>query len=147
MSVEIAAIGASMGQHGVGASAASAAVSAQPVQAGYGVSLTDLGRFEQALGSAQTRSAGSTPRLEVQAADGPSKAAQALMRPFEHINLEASAIADSAKLAQVAGKDLSPGEMVMLTVRCQEFSFHAQLLSNMANRMSDGVQQLFRQQS
>ena len=42
---------------------------------------------------------------------------------------------------------MSPGEMVMLTVRCQEFMFHCQLTSNIANRTSDGLQQLFRQQS
>lgn len=132
MSFEIAAVSAALGP----SAGAGAAASAPAVQAGHGVSPIDLGRFEQAMGSAQAR-----------AADGPSQAAQALMQPFEHINREASSIAAQARQAQAAGKDLSPGEMVMLTVRCQEFSFHAQLLSNMANRMSDGVQQLFRQQS
>ena len=135
MSIEIAAVSATLGPS-AGAAAAASAPAVQAGQAGYGVSLTDLGRFEQAMGSVQAR-----------AADGPSQAAQALMQPFEHINREASSIAAQARQAQAAGKDLSPGEMVMLTVRCQEFSFHAQLLSNMANRMSDGVQQLFRQQS
>jgi hypothetical protein len=37
--------------------------------------------------------------------------------------------------------------MVMLTVRCQEFLFHSQLTANVANRTSDGLQQLFRQQA
>jgi hypothetical protein len=36
--------------------------------------------------------------------------------------------------------------MVMLSMRCQEFMFHCQLTSNIANRTSDGLQQLFRQQ-
>jgi hypothetical protein len=36
--------------------------------------------------------------------------------------------------------------MIMLSVRCQEFMFHCQLTSNVANRTSDGLQQLFRQQ-
>ena len=132
MSIEIAAVSATMGP----SAGAGAAATAPAVHSGPGVSLTDVGRFEQAMGGAQAR-----------AAQGPSKAAQALMQPFEHINREASSIAAQARQAQAAGRDLSPGEMVMLTVRCQEFSFHAQLLSNMANRMSDGVQQLFRQQS
>ena len=42
---------------------------------------------------------------------------------------------------------MTPGEMVMLTVRAQEFLFHSQLTANIANRTSDGLQQLFRQQA
>jgi hypothetical protein len=42
---------------------------------------------------------------------------------------------------------MTPGDMMMLTVRCQEFMFHCQLTSNIANRTSDGLQQLFRQQA
>jgi hypothetical protein len=37
--------------------------------------------------------------------------------------------------------------MVMLTVKCHEFLFHSQLTANVANRASDGLQQLFRQQT
>lgn len=44
-------------------------------------------------------------------------------------------------------KEMSPGDMLSLTVRCHEFLFHCQLTSNVANRSSEGVQQLFRQQS
>ncbi|MGY6555252.1 MAG: hypothetical protein ACXIUM_12115 [Wenzhouxiangella sp.] len=44
-------------------------------------------------------------------------------------------------------QDMSPSDMLMLTVRCHEFLFHSQLTANAANRTSDGVQQLFRQQS
>jgi len=42
---------------------------------------------------------------------------------------------------------MTPGEMVMLSVKCHEFMFHCQLTSNAANRTSDGLQQLFRQQA
>jgi hypothetical protein len=42
---------------------------------------------------------------------------------------------------------MSPSMMVNLSVRAQEFMFHCQLTSNIANRASDGVAQLFRQQS
>jgi hypothetical protein len=37
--------------------------------------------------------------------------------------------------------------MVMLTVKSHEFLFHSQLTANVANRTSDGLQQLFRQQA
>jgi len=34
-----------------------------------------------------------------------------------------------------------------MTMQCHQFLFQSQLTSNVANRTSDGVQQLFRQQS
>jgi hypothetical protein len=110
------------------------------LQAGYGVSFTDLGRFEQALQASQTR-------LEAQPVQELSQAVQAMAKPLEYVNNEAAALAEHARGAMAAGNSLTPGEMVMLSVRCQEFMFHCQLTSNVANRASDGLQQLFRQQS
>jgi|OpeIllAssembly_1097287.scaffolds.fasta_scaffold94533_3 hypothetical protein len=121
-------------------SAAGVAAPSAQVQVGYGVSLTDIGGFQQALAGAQTR-------LEVQPAAATSEAAQQLMKPFEHINSEASQLSMEATAAKNAGRDMSPSEVVMLTVRCQEFMFHCQLTSNIANRTADGLQQLFRQQA
>lgn len=134
MTFEIAAAVSALAQ-----GAASGGASA-PVQAGYGVSLTDLGGFQDALAKVGAR-------LEAQPIQAPGQAAQQLMRPFEHINTEAAQLSADAKASQAAGREMSPSEMVMLTVRCQEFMFHCQLTSNIANRTSDGLQQLFRQQS
>lgn len=117
-----------------------AAAAAPQVQVGYGVSMTDIGGFEQALAGAQMR-------LEVRPAAAGSEAAQQLMKPFEHINSEASRLSVDASVAKNEGRDMSPSEVVMLTVRCQEFMFHCQLTSNIANRTADGLQQLFRQQA
>lgn len=110
------------------------------VQLGWGASLTDLGAFENAV-------AGVLQRIEARRTQAPSAAAQALFRPLEHINAEASQLHVDAREAAAAGRELTPGELVNLTVRCQEFMFHCQLTSNIANRTSDGLQQLFRQQS
>ena len=119
---------------------ASSVGSAGPVQAGYGVSLSDFGGFQQGLANASAR-------LEAHPVGAPSEAAKMLVTPFEHINTEAAKLSADAKLAQSSGNGLSPGDMVMLTARCQEFSFHCTLMSNIANRTSDGLQQMFRQQS
>jgi hypothetical protein len=126
MSFEIAATAAIGPASGAGA----------PVQVGYGVSLTDIGGFQQAL-----------TRLEAQPANAGNAVAKQLMTPFEHINNEAAKISTQANAAQAAGRDMSPSEVVQLTMRCQEFMFHCQLTSNIANRTSDGLQQLFRQQA
>lgn len=137
MTMEIAAA-AAVGAPG--AAGAAAGHGASPAQAGYGVSLTDFSGFQQSL-------AGAAQRLEARPVGAPTEAAKVLMKPFEHLNGEAARISADAKVAQAAGPEMSPGEMVMLTVRCQEFMFHCQLTSNIANRTSDGLQQLFRQQS
>ena len=109
-------------------------------QAGYNLSLGDLNHFEQAL----ARAGG---HLEAQPVRAPSAAAEAMLRPLDHINGEAARLSNDAQLAQAAGREMSPSEVVTLTVRCQEFMFHCQLTSNSANRTADGLQQLFRQQS
>ena len=132
MTIEIAAVAA--GHAGAAGSAGAAA--AAPAQVGYGVSLSDLSGFHSALA-----------RVEAQPLNQPSLAAQQLMRPFEHINAEAARLSADAKVAQASGAAMSPGEVVMLTVRSTEFMFHCQLTSNIANRTSDGLQQLFRQQA
>jgi hypothetical protein len=126
-----------------------AASSAAPstVHAGYGVSLTDVAAFEQSIARAQA--AGTPGGVTVQAApvQAPGQAMQALFKPLEHINVEASNLSAQASAAVNEGRSLTPGEMVMLTVKCHEFMFHCQLTANVANRTSDGLQQLFRQQA
>jgi hypothetical protein len=117
-----------------------AAAAGAPVQVGYGVSLGDFAGFESAMARVGAR-------LEARPVSQPSQAAQQLMRPFEHINGQATQLAQDASVARAAGQEMTPGEIVNLTVRCQEFMFQCQLTSNIANRTSDGLAQLFRQQS
>lgn len=76
-----------------------------------------------------------------------SDGALAAVKPLDYINNEAAEIYDYAKTAVESGNDLTPSEVVMLTARSHEFMFHCQLTANVANRTSDGIQQLFRQQS
>jgi hypothetical protein len=148
MSMEIAALAAGAGSAGaagatgaVGMSGASAPVGGSPpVQAGYGLALGDFSGFQGALARVGTR-------LEARPVQATTEAARQLMRPFDHINTEATQLAATAEQAQASGVPMSPSEVVQLTVRCQQFMFHCQLTSNIANRTSDGLQQLFRQQS
>ncbi len=133
----------------VEAGAAALAMPQQSIQMGYGASLTDAAQFHQALHAAGTGSASGSGSGAPHAADGADAIAPAmkgLMGALEHVNGEASSLGKTASALQAKGMALTPGEMVMLTVRCQEFAFHCQLTSNIANRTSDGLQQLFRQQ-
>jgi len=135
MSMEIAAAASAVMQ----GSSAAGAVGGQ-VQAGYGVSLTDFNGFQQSMASASAR-------LEAQPVNQTPEAVKLVFKPFDHINSEAAQLQESGKVAQAAGKDLTPGDMVMLTARCQEFAFHCQLMASVANKTSDGLSQMFRQQS
>jgi hypothetical protein len=65
---------------------------------------------------------------------------------LDQVNVQARSVSDYAASAEASGGQLTPGEIVQLTMKCQEFMFQCQLTSNIANRSSDGVQQLFRQQ-
>lgn len=126
--------------------AASAAVApptqVDTVQAGPGAGIGDVTSFQGAL-SAAARTGASA----IGGPDSLSPAIKAMFTQLEKVNGEARSVADYAAQAQASGMEMTPAEVVQLTMRCHEFMFHCQLSSNIANRTSDGLQQLFRQQS
>ncbi len=133
------------------ASAAAALAPPDPsLQAGYGASLGASSpsasiQFSDAMHAAQAGSSASGV-APTGGMDALQPAMKGMMATLEHVNGEATQLAQIANAAKAKGASLTPGEMVMMTVRCQEFMFHCQLTSNIANRTSDGLQQLFRQQ-
>ena len=76
-----------------------------------------------------------------------SEGFRAVLSTLNALNGRVDQLGTTSQTATAAGGDMSSGDMLMLTVRCHEFLFHCELTSNVANRTSDGVQQLFRQQS
>ena len=128
----------------IAATAAGAAGAGMPppdtIQAGPGASIADITSFQSSL----TAAGGTSP---VGGADQLSPAIKAMFTQLEKVNGEARNVADYASQASAKGAEMTPGEIVNLTMKCHEFMFHCQLTSNIANRTSDGVQQLFRQQS
>lgn len=69
-----------------------------------------------------------------------------LAAAFDGVNREAETLGAAAQAAQMAGDRMSPGDMITLSLRCNEFLFHCELTSNIASRSSDGVQELFKEQ-
>lgn len=110
------------------------------LQAGPNASVADVTGFQDSMTSASQAGGVAAPE-----ALDPS--VKAMFNQLEKVNGEAKSVSEYAKAAQASGMDMSPGEVVNLTMRCHEFMFHCQLTSNIANRTSDGIQQLFRQQS
>ncbi len=131
----VSAIGAVPPSAGGAVSAAGS--SGGVMQVGYGASVSHVAGFEAALMRAAERSSAAAP--------APSQTLRSLMQPLDQMDQRAQGIAHKAA-QYVSGAEMSPGDIVMMTVRCQEFMFQCQLTSNAANRVSDGLQQLFRQQ-
>jgi hypothetical protein len=131
---------------------------AQPMRgglAGAGFNLSDVARFEAAM-SAGAAPGGAAPAASANAiqAAAPAGGAEFLnseairnfFNPLERINgTTEKFMQHSEKLA--ADPDVQPGDMLMMMVTTQKFMFECQLTSSVANRTSDGIQELFRQQS
>jgi hypothetical protein len=108
-----------------------------------------------------SHNASASPHLQVKFSNAVDKSAHAIapasssnmpspvkgmFDALDQINTRAKSVSEYASTAEASGGQLTPGEIVQLTMKCQEFMFQCQLTSNIANRSSDGVQQLFRQQ-
>ncbi len=108
------------------------------VKAGYDFSLIDLpSQWQATFEKAKETQAHNTTD---------TKALQAISSSFDSLTEGAKSVKAEADSMTAKG-EMSPSEMVHLTMRCHEFLFRAELTSNAANRTSDGIQQLFRQQS
>jgi len=99
--------------------------------------MADIAKFEQSLQVAESG-------VDANASDSVTKA---LFDPLQTINGEAAELNEIANNILANGAEMKPSDILMLTVKSQEFMFHSQLTANVANRSADGIQQLFRQQS
>ncbi|TCS15924.1 hypothetical protein [Caulobacter sp. BK020] len=126
----------------VSAAALVAPQEAQVTQVGYGATMTDAVQFQNAL-----HTAGAQAPSGLGGPEALAPAMKGIFNQLEFVNGQASNLAAHARAAEAKGAAITPGEMIGLTVQCHEFMFNCQLTSNIANRTSDGLQQLFRQQA
>lgn len=88
------------------------------------------------------------PKGTAQVAEsGPSEGTRAILAALDNLNGGAANINSLSQTMSANAAELTPGEMMQMTMRCHQFLFQCELTSNVANRSSDGIQQLFRQQS
>lgn len=110
------------------------------------VTVFDIAKFQDAYARAgQGVSGASSQHVGGSMQTQESEGFRAVLNTLNSLNGRAAGLGDNAGIS--ASHDMSPGQMLMLTVRCHEFMFQCELTANVANRSSDGVQQLFRQQS
>jgi len=117
----------------------------QPVAAAY-----EVGQFAQAMDRAGTGAAAAANAPKDVASVGasePSEGVRMLMSAMDNLNGGASSIQDLAKTMTQNAGELTPGQVIEMTMKSHHFLFQCEMTSNVANRTSDGIQQLFRQQS
>jgi hypothetical protein len=142
------------------ASAISLSEAAKPManhQAGVNFSVSDVARFEAAM---SPNSASASQQMGMVQFDGTtqatnavdlsvakeSTAVKAMFDPLDKINnISENFMFNAETLA--AKPEISPGDMLMTMVNVQKFMLQCQAASSVANRTSDGIQELFKQQS
>ena len=109
----------------------------------------DVREFAQALDRAGGAPPASSEANAVTstAPPGESATAKMMVNAFDSLNGTASKIENLSRAMSASATEMTPGQMLEMTMQCHQFLFQSQLTSNVANRTSDGVQQLFRQQS
>jgi hypothetical protein len=125
------------------AQAAQASPATQPQASSY-----DVRDFAAAL----ERSGGTQPPAGAAPAAGiapsePSEGTRMLIAAINNLNGGAENINAVSQSMSGNVADVTPGQMMEMTMKCHQFLFQAELTSNVANRTSDGISQLFRQQS
>jgi hypothetical protein len=122
--------------------AAGPAASANLAAGSVTPTMFDVSQFNAAFAAARAPAA--TPSVP-QVSAGESAGFRSVVAALGTLDGRADTI--GAKALEMSGGDLKPGEMLMMTMRAHEFLFHCEMTSNVANRSSDGVQQLFREQT
>jgi hypothetical protein len=134
----------------VSATAAAQASSAATPALSPQASAYDIREFAAALersGGAAPAAPAAQAQVVTPASLQPSEGTRAVLTALEHLNGGADKINAMSQVMSANSADLTPSEMMQMTMRCHQFLFQAELTSNVANRTSDGIQQLFRQQS
>ncbi|OZG74777.1 hypothetical protein BTA51_05130 [Hahella sp. CCB-MM4] len=114
-----------------------ATTAAQPAQ------VFDVANFEASLNEVAPEQL--APAAEASASS--SGGFKAAIQVLDSLNGGIDAIGGDARSILSNTNQMTPGEMISLTMKAHSFLFQSELTANIANKTSEGVQQLFRQQS
>jgi hypothetical protein len=105
----------------------------------------DLANFHAAYASAVQTSPTAARAPKVSGAE--TGGFRSVMAMLQGLNGDAESMGTVALQSESSQARMTPGDMLAMTTKAYEFLFHCEVTSNVANRTSDGVQQLFQQQS
>lgn len=118
------------------------APAAQPQATAFEVS-----QFADAYSRGGASPVSSTTQVASAGPAQPSEGMRGVLSALDNLNGGAEGIGTMSQSMTTNSSALTPGQMMDMTMKCHQFLFKAELTSNVANRTSDGIQQLFRQQS
>ena len=101
----------------------------------------DMASFTAAYATAAQQA---SPLPTVSASE--SNGLRVVLGGLQSLNGGAESIGATAQQMRAEGEHVTPSELLNLTVKAHEFLFRCELTSSVANRSSDGIQQLFREQ-
>lgn len=128
------------------AGGAGTAAAAQPQASA--IEVRDFAQAQlRAAGVSQPPQASGAEAVSAAAEVEQSQGARMMISAFDNLNSSAKEIEALSQSMSATTGDLTPSQMLEMTMLSHRFLFQSQLTSNVANRTSDGVQQLFRQQS
>ncbi len=116
--------------------------SASPQASGQ-ASVFDVGQFDQAMQQASDVNTETNSVKGSQQTEGFRHAVELL----DSLNGGMKSIGTEATAMAAQNAELTPSQMLQVTVRAHQFLFQSELTANVANKTSEGIQQLFRQQS
>ncbi|WP_020410927.1 hypothetical protein [Hahella ganghwensis] len=102
----------------------------------------DVANFEAGMNPQQA-----SPEQVAPVESGSESGFKAAIRVLDSLNGEVAAIGGDARSILSNTDQMTPGAMIELTMKAHHFLFQSELTANIANKTSEGVQQLFRQQS
>ncbi len=76
-----------------------------------------------------------------------SEAARGFISALHKLDSSGGALGARADNILASGENITPSDMIQLTVESHKFMFQCEITANVANRSAEGIQQLFRQQS
>jgi len=107
------------------------------------VSVFDIAQFE----SLHQQKASSVVETEAARTNVENNGFQQAAKVIDSLNGRMEGLGIEALRFAAEQKELTPSEMLKITVHAHQFLFQSELTANVANRTSEGIQQLFRQQS
>ena len=104
----------------------------------------DVAQFEKVYNK---QPSGSVPEAVHSVSSVENQGLAAAIESLKLLNGSMEGLGIDALKAAADGHALTPSEMLQITVKSHEFVFQSQLTATVANKTSDGIAQLFRQQS
>jgi hypothetical protein len=112
---------------------------------GGSATVFDVAHFDAAYATAHTPAQSAPQNTKVSSSE--AGGFRSVLGLLQGINGDAQSIGAAAAHSRTSQDRMTPADMLAMTTQTYEFLFHCELTSNVANRTSEGVQQLFQQQS